>query len=516
MKLNLKQKLKIKKDNSQNLVVIITLINMLLAIAALGKDIFMASYLGTTEKSDAFTLAFFITDMIGNNLIASAVGVSCIPFFTKAKLNRDKNLLYKSFKNTNLVFSIITFCLALILFAFRNSVIKLLAQGFAPGTTALSIKLFVILLPTIMLYPLVSTGVSYMQVGGKFIVSSLAPVIFNLVFLIGIIYCYIFRIPTDSGIYIISFSVLLSVLSMLTLVYFNIGREKVTKEDHNKRKPNLNNGLFKLFIPYSLILFISQFVLYYERYLASQFQAGSVAALSYTFRLSQFPIWIFVAAIGTVVFPLMSKYSSSGNLKELDIVFKKSLWWVLVLTVPIIILLYVLRFPIVEVLFLRGAFDINSLNITTEILSSYVFVILGQSITAISLKRFLAEEKIKKPLIIYIFSSSINIVLDNYLVKTLGIKGLGYGAAISSLVNALMMIYISKLSIKYSLNKNIGRISKLALANLSTILICFFANTIWNTFLSSSSFLIKFIYLSFVVITTLVSYAIGLKAFKLL
>lgn len=516
MKLNLKQKLKIKNDISQNLVVIITLINMLLAVAALGKDIFMASYLGTTEKSDAFTLAFFITDMIGNNLIASAVGVSCIPFFTRAQLSKDKNLLSKRFKDTNIVFSIITFALAFILFVFRNSVIKLLAQGFTPGTTALSIKLFIILLPTIILYPLVSTGVSYMQVGGKFIVSSLAPVIFNLIFLIGIIYCYIFKIPTSSGVYIISFSVLLSVMSMILLIYFNIVGKTANKEDYVKSKTNLNLGLFKLFMPYSLILFISQIVLYYERYLASQLQAGSVAALSYTFRLSQFPIWVFVSAIGTVVFPLMSKHSSEGNTKELSSVFKKALWWALVLTVPIIIMLYALRLPIVEVLFLRGAFDINSLNITTEIFSSYVFVILGQSITAISLKRFLAEEKIKKPLIIYIFSSSINIVLDNYLVKTLGIKGLGYGAAISSLVNALMMIYISKLSLRHSLNRSISRITKLVLANVSTILICFLADTIWNTFLSSSSFLIKFIYLSFVVITTLVSYAISLKALKLL
>jgi putative peptidoglycan lipid II flippase len=505
-----------KVDSSNNLVITITLINMLLAVAALGKDILMASYLGTSNNSDAFALAFFITDMLGNNLIANAATVSCIPLLTKITLKRDKDSLYKSLISIDIRFFTITIVLALLMITLRTPIITGLANGFSSSTTALSIKLFTILVPTIIMSPLVTAGVSYLQVNGKFIVSSLAPVIFNIVFLIGIIFCYILNLPTDKGVYIISFSVLLSFVSMLLLIYCSVGRKDVIIKDCLKSNARLNSELLKLFIPYSLILTIAQAVLYYERYLASQFQSGSVAALNYTFRLSQFPIWIFVSAIGTVVFPTMSKHISSGNHKEMDAVFKKSVWWVLILTLPIMILIYILRLPIVEVLFLRGAFDKASLNITVEILSGYTFVILGQSITAISLKRFLAKEEMKKPLIIYLLSSGLNIVLDYYLVKTFGIGGLGYGAALSSIINTALMLYISEMDLRLLLNNNIIKITKLALANLAVVLTAYYGSRVWNLYIFSNGFLLKLLYLSVVISFILIFYGFILKLLKLL
>ncbi|HEY8804693.1 MAG TPA: hypothetical protein VIM42_06215, partial [Clostridium sp.] len=83
-----------KNFNYSKLVVIIVAINIILAVLALLKDMFMASYFGTTVNADAFTLSFFITDMLGNNLIANAVAVSCIPLFTKIYADNDEYKLY--------------------------------------------------------------------------------------------------------------------------------------------------------------------------------------------------------------------------------------------------------------------------------------------------------------------------------------------------------------------------------------------------------------------------------------
>lgn len=513
--MNFISKIKFKKNDRFNLIFIIALINIILAVLALLKDIFMASYMGTTDKSDAFALAFFITDMIGNNLIASAAAVSSVPIFTKIYLNHKSGNFYKSFISINIIFLILTSISVLAIFIFRNTIVSILANGFSFETRTLSIKLLMIFLPTVIFYPIVTTGISYMQIEGKFVVSSLAPVLFNFVFFIGVAFCSILKISIDKGVYLVSFSVLISVFAMFILVYFNITKEKINLKINIKSQLIANSNLFKLFTPYIFILAISQLVLYYERYLASNFEAGSVAALNYAYRLTQFPIWVFVAAIGTVVFPLMSKYSSGGQVKELDTVFKKALWWVLILTVPTMIILYILKVPIITILFLRDAFDYNSLKITVEIFSGYTFAILGQSITAISMKLFLAREEMKLPFIVFVFSTGINIVLDYYLVGSIGISGLGYGAAISAVLNSIMMLYITKLDIIFYLEKNWIRLFKLILANLPAMLICFSGNILWNLFIVHNNFFIRFLLIGILTLLSIVSYGVSLKFLKL-
>lgn len=514
MKIDFIFKMKMTKDKKFNLVFIIALINILLAVLALIKDMFMASYMGTTDKSDAFALAFFITDMFGNNLIASAAAVSSIPIFTKIYLNNRRNF-YKSFITINIIFLILTSICVLCIFIFRDMIVSMLANGFSFETRILSSKLLVILLPTVIFYPIVTTGISYMQVEGKFIVSSLAAVLFNFVFFIGVAYCSILKISIDRGVYLVSFSVLFSVFAMFILVYFNITKQKIKFKTNIKSEMMANANLFMLFIPYLFILATSQFVLYYERYLASKFESGSVAALNYAFRLTQFPIWVFVAAIGTVVFPLMSKFSSSGDLKELDKVFKKALWWVLILTVPTMIMLYILRVPIITILFLRDSFDHNSLKITVEIFSGYIFAILGQSITAISMKLFLSREEMKLPFVVFIFSTIINIALDYYIVSSVGIGGLGYGAAISAVFNAIMMLYITKSDIIFYLGKNWIRLFKFILANLPVVLICFNGNILWNLSIIDNNFFSRFLFVGILTSLSVVSYVVSLKFLKL-
>jgi murein biosynthesis integral membrane protein MurJ len=513
--INLFSKMKNKNNSRTKLVVIISAINILLAVLAMLKDMFMASYMGTTNKSDAFAVAFFITDMIGNNLLANAAAVSSIPVFTELHLNIKKENIYKGLMFINIIFISITSIMALFIYIFRDAIVGLQANGFSIETKLLCENLIVILLPTIMIYPLVYTGVSYLQVKGKFIVSSLVAVLFNFVFLIGIVYCFILKIPIDKGIYVVSITVLASVLAMLTLVYSNIRKERIHLKFDVKNQLNMTTDLFKLFIPYFLILFVSQLVLYYERYLASQFQAGSVAALNYAYRISQFPIWVFVAAIGTVVFPLMAKHNNKGNIEELNNTFKKAIWWIVILTIPVIVILYILKTPIVTVLFLRGAFDNNSLRITVDILSSYIFAILGQSIIAICMRLFLVRGEMKIPLIIYIFSTVINVVLDYYLTIRIGIKGIGYGAAVSSMINATIMIYMTKLNLFKYLYKNLAKLLELILANLFIVAICLLGNNFWSIFVINYNLLIKFTFVSIVVLVSAVLYIVNLKIFKL-
>jgi murein biosynthesis integral membrane protein MurJ len=355
-----------------------------------------------------------------------------------------------------------------------------------------------------------------MQVKGKFVISSLVPVLFNFLFFVGILYCIVFKVEIYKGVYIISFSVLLSVIAMLLLVYISIIKDKTISNFREKEKSKIDLSLFKLFIPYFIILLVSQLVLYYERYLASIYLSGSVAALNYAYRLSQFPIWVFVAAIGTVLFPMMSKHISKGDVNAANRDFIKALWWIGLLTLPIMIFLFEFRVPIVSILFLRGSFDTSSLKITVDLLSGYTFAILGQSIIALSMKLYLARETMKSPLIIFVVTSSINLILDYFFVKYFGISGLGYAAALSSMINATLMVFMLKLNIKTNLVKVILKSSKLIVANIILAIVFVYGNHIRKNMFLNINMLSEILFLSIIIMVGFTLYLSVLKILKVL
>lgn len=494
----------------------VALMNMILAVLALIKDIFTASYMGTTTTSDAFMLAFFITDMIGNNLIAAALGVSCIPTFTKLSIQKNQASLYQCIKKINYYILILSSITAVFIFLFRNTIVRFLGSGFTQETQGLSIEILLLLLPTVLLYPVVSVSISVLQVRNKFIISSLVPILFNLIFLIGILYCYIFKIPIERGVYITAWVVVLAVVTICVVVFIFVLKEKQnTKHSIITISVDVKN-IFKMFIPYLFILLLGQLILYVERYLASEIQAGSVAALNYAYRLAQFPIWIFVSAISTVVFPMMSKYSSREDTSALKKLFEKAVWYMLIITLPMTVILYILRDAIITVLFLRGSFTLHSLTMTSEILSGYVFVILGQSVTNICLRFLLAIEKVTTTLFVFLGAFILNVILDVYLVPIMNLSAFGYGAAVSGLFTSIILLSLMKIDIKQYFYKGYYNAVKLIVVNGIVVVICIIANYFWTALIFESIFLLKFFYLGGVMMMISLLYFMSLKRLKII
>lgn len=497
----------------------VIVINIVLAFEALLKDLLLASYLGTSSYSDSFMLAFFITDMIGNNLIANAIATGSIPIFSRIFMEEDETILYKTVNKLIKFFLISTIFLILTLYLFRTKIIHVLASGFSQYTFNLCNILFVIMLPTIVLYPIVFILISYFQIHEKFTFSAFLPVIFNGIFLLGTAFCYINEIEKIKGIYIISYTVLLSVLITLicAIIYRNyiFDRKSIEYIKNQKVDKNLIEVL-KLSIPYLVILLLTQGMLYFERKIASNFQAGSISALNYAFRLSQFPIWVFVSAIIIVNFPLLSKLISIGDEKNAKKNLFSAIWLAIILTTPLMLLLFILKEPIISILFLRNAFDNNSLLITLEIFSTYCFVILGQSITTICIKYYLALKDVKTPIKILIVSFIINIVIDIYASKYIGLYSLGLGAALANTLSAILFIYTLKLNMNSVLKDYKSRVIKLIFLNLIMIFILILNNIFYNNISFYWDFVFKLIHILITISISFLLYLFCLYKLKLI
>jgi len=509
------------KENNGSIVGAVAIMNIVLAVLALLKDVLLTSYLGTSEIADAFALAFFITDMIGNNLLGNAAATSFIPLFSRKYVKDNIRDLNNSFITTNIFIILLAIFISIFTFMSEKIIVGFLGYGFITSTQQLSIGLIRIFIPTIILYPIISTGISMLQVLGKYILASIVPILYNFIFLLGVIFCTVLSIPPDKGVKYISFSVLIATMLMLLYIYIVLLKNRYFKFSAIDLKciieevPQTLNGL-KLFFTYLCILFSTQFVLYIERYLSSLFGAGSMAAQSYAYRLSQFPVWVFTSAISTVTFPLMSKAKELGDHSKATQILKQSIYTMLIITIPVVIILYTLRVPIISILFFRGAFNYKSLSITSVILAGYSTAIITQSISLLCLKYYLANRRLLIPFITFFISAIINILIDFLLVKKIGLVVLGYGTAFSGLLCSLIFLYDLKIELISDLKKGFKLLIKLLIVNMSLLIISIGYKYFWEVYFQSGSIYSKGLYVIIVSISCIGMYLGGLKYSKVI
>jgi len=434
----------IKKElKNFSLVQVLILFNLALAGVSFIKDIFLASYFGTSDIADAINLAFFLPDTLGNNLIGAAIAVSCIPILTKLSLNEDPTLYQDTIRKIG-VFVILgtMFILTASVFLFKP-----LLQLFPLDTyenISVIFNYFLVMSPLICFAPLWLMGSSVLQSSMRFIVPAITPILFNLVLLVTLLWCQWHSIPQSDGGIVLSYATTFgTVLCFIFTWIFVIKKQKwsLFRQPFNLKSDFTEiRKILLTFSSYACILLFTQAALVAERFIASSLETGTIAALTYAYRLSQFPLWVFIAAITTFILPIISFHLEKNDFVSLKRDLSKSLVLVIGCSGLISLVFVLFSEQIIKLLFLRGSFTMNSVKLTSVILKGYGLSIMGQSLYVFCTRYYIAQGKMKAPLIIGLVGCCLNIVLLVILVPLLGAGGLGIAVAISSTVSGTVLL----------------------------------------------------------------------------
>lgn len=422
--------------------------NLLLAFSAFMKDIVLAAYFGTSDIADAINLAFFLPDTIGNNLIGAALAVSSIPIFTKLSLQANSAVYRDTVQKLIVIVGAGTFLLTILFLFFFQSILQLFSNEFHTNSTTVT-RYFLILLPLVCFAPLWLMGSSVLQASKKFTLPAMTPILFNLILLVALVWCDWQGIPQYDGGLIFSFACTMGTLVCCLLTWLFIFKDQQWTLSHQvfRLKSNVQEvrAIFPTFISYGCILFFSQVGLFIERFFATSLQTGTIAALTYAYRLSQFPLWVFIAAITTFILPTISLHFEKNDLNSLKQDLIKSLLLVLGSAGLISGIFVLFSEQVVQILFLRGSFTMESVKLTSDILKGYGLSIVGQSVYVFCTRYYVAQHKMVVPLVIGIMGSVLNIILLYVFVPTHGASGIGYAIAISSTFSGgLLLIHFIK------------------------------------------------------------------------
>jgi putative peptidoglycan lipid II flippase len=465
----------------------------------------LAGTFGAGTELDVYYTAFTVPDFIALILIFGAISAAVIPIFS-GYLIKDKENAWKYVNTLLNVFLGFLIIVCGILIIFTPAILSITAPGFTGHKRELAI-----LLTRIMFLSPIILGASNMisgilQVFNRFLVTALAPLLYN----IGIIFGIFFFVP-HFGLAGLAWGVVLGgVLHLLIQLpaFFHSGFKY--RPDFNFRDPGVLKTI-KLMVPRSLGLGAGQLNTIATTAIASTLMAGSIAVFNLANNLSSILVNAVAVSVATASFPAMSmaflKDDSEEFLRKFSGIFRQ----IIFLTIPISLLLLILRVQIVRVVLGVGRFGWEDTILTTACLGILALNLIAQALIIFLSKTFYAAHNTKVPAIISGLTVAFNIALSLLLVwlikispgfyiflqntlrlggaENVGVIGLALAYSITAVLEAALLLYMFYKSFpKLKSQEIIDSFYKIIIASLIMAVVTFAVRQLLGSVMSLQTF----------------------------
>lgn len=153
--------------------------------------------------------------------------------------------------------------------------------------------------------------------------------------------------------------------------------------------------------------------------IASTITAGSIAIFNFSNNLQSFPIGIIGVSFAVAAFPALSRFWSQNQKKEFFesfyLVFRRIIFFI----VPVSVLIFILRTPIVGFIYKTGKFGWEETQLTAACLGIFSVSIFAQALIPLLARAFFSWQDTKTPTLIAIFSVAFNIILAFSFIRIL-------------------------------------------------------------------------------------------------
>ncbi|HYE09529.1 MAG TPA: murein biosynthesis integral membrane protein MurJ [Patescibacteria group bacterium] len=421
-------------------------ISMISKFLGLLRESVMAAYFGANYLTDAYRIAFEIPSIL-TGIIYAAITITFIPVYSEFKNKTSGQRLYFVNNLFNIV-TLLTAAIAAFGMIFAPALVKVAAPGFSGETFDLSVKLTVLLFPSIVFLALAYLANGFLQANRSFAVPASMGISLNLIIILSIFFFYRYGIKALA---IGSFFAMISQFAIQLPFMVKAGFRFRPVIDF--KEPGLRRVLV-LSIPVFISTAFNEAYIIIDKMLASGLSAGSISVLDYANKVNGIAHGVFFASLGIVFFPELSL--ASDNLNKFGKMVTIGLKIVILTAFPVMVGLWVLRLPIIRLLFERGEFDSSNTFITSAVLGFFAIGIIGSGLTAILNKAFYSLKDTKTPMINGILAICTNIILSLIFVRLWGVCGLALASSLALLLCGFSLVVRirKKVLISYS---EIGR-----------------------------------------------------------
>jgi putative peptidoglycan lipid II flippase len=426
-----------KIARSASLISFATFISRILGFV---RDVVIAGFFGATGLSDTFFVAFRIPNLLRELFAEGSMSSAFIPVLTETKIKKGEEEARRLARITFTFIIIVVGSICVAGIIFTPVIVRVIAPGFThPEQLATTVLLTRIMFPFLLLVSLAALTMGVLNVERVFFIPALSSAWFNIAIIFTII---LLSSHLSRPILAVAIGVTVGgIVQYATQIPLYLRKGYTYGIDTNFRNEGLKRMAI-LVLPLTLGLAVSQINIFVSTILASFLPQGSIAYLYYSMRLIQFPVGIFGVAMGMAALPALSSHAAKGDMESLGKDFSSTLRLLFFITVPSMVGLIALRYPIVNLLFQRGEFDYTATEGTAFALLFYSLGIWSMVGVRVVVVAFYSMQDTRTPVKVALLSLATNIILSLLLMGPLKHGGLALANSIASGVNFSLLFYL--------------------------------------------------------------------------
>jgi len=434
--------------------VIIGGISIVSKIIGLFRDRILVSEFGASSSLDIYYAAFRIPDFIYNLFVLGALSASFIPIFSKccvAGTNQQDNnqevVSSQSWHFVNIVINTLLFVLiivSLVLIFFLPALMPLITPGFTADQLDKTVSLARIMFLSPIFLGLSGIFGGVLQSFKRFFIYSLSPIIYNIGIMVGALLLVEPFGLNGLAIGVVSGSAFHFLIQFFAVRNFGFVYNFV----FDLKDKNLSE-VFRLMLPRALSLGTQQLNFLMMTIIASTLAHGSLSIFNLADNLQSFPIGVFGISLAMAAFPVLVDDTVHKRMDAFVNSLKQTFISILFFTIPVSIIIFILRAQIIRIIFGTGKFDWYASVTTIDTLAFFCISIFAQSLIHLIIRAFYAMKETFVPFIIGFISVVINIILSLRISAELGVAGLALSFTISSIIYMILLIIVFEM--RYSL-----------------------------------------------------------------
>ncbi|MCL1144877.1 murein biosynthesis integral membrane protein MurJ [Shewanella marinintestina] len=425
--------------------IIVSAMTLISRVLGLVRDVVIANLMGAGSSADVFFFANKIPNFLRRLFAEGAFAQAFVPVLTEYQEKNTRaevnELIGKVAGTLGILVSIVT-----LIGVIASPVLTALFGGgwFLAWLNdepngekfELASLMLKITFPYLWFITFTALAGSILNTRGRFAVSAFTPVFLN----IAIISAAIFLAPNMQQPEIgLACGVFLGgLIQFLFQIPFLMQEKALVKPSWGWNHPGVTK-IRTLMIPALFGVSVSQINLLLDTFIASFLMTGSISWLYYSDRLLEFPLGLFGIAIATVILPALSKRHVNAESGE----FAKTMDWgvkaIVLLGLPAMCGLIILAKPMLMVLFMRGAFSYQDVEMASYSLMAYGSGLLSFMMIKILAPGYYSRQDTKTPVRYGIIAMVSNMVFNLIFAIPFGYVGLAIATSMSALLNAFLL-----------------------------------------------------------------------------
>lgn len=414
---------------------LIAFFNLMSKVLGLVRESVIGRLFGASVYTDAYQTALKMPNMLFF-IVSGALATVVVPVFTEYAARGEKQEAWKIFNTVSAVITLFYLAVSVTGIVGAPLLVKLVAPGFEGVRESLTVELARIILPLMIFSGLASLFANLLNANNIFGLPAFSNSVNNIFIIISAL-----TLGSMYGIHGLALGTVLAMAAM-ALVQFPALFKKGFRFNISidLKHPGVRK-VYLLALPSLLGISVNQANVYIVGVLASWLPVGSISVLGYADKLIQFPVSLFVLALGTAVFPTLSIRAAEGDKEALSDTLLGSLKAVIIGIVPASVGLMTLSYPIVTLIYKGGAFDQKAVELTAAALLFYSVGLVGQAAGVLLTRGFYSLQDTRTPVKIGVMTVLINLALSLVLIRYLQHGGLALANSLANLAYMVLLFW---------------------------------------------------------------------------